>query len=156
MQGTYLGWSDVSIDEKLFDKSKASILKKMHFDLIITSDLIRCKQTVKKLGKTFSTDKRLREVRFKAHIEGRRFSDIEKLQSYDPMYLNSEATWHNYICEESQAAFHKRIEDFLTTLPKEKEILICSHAGTIKVIMKLLEKEVRTLNYLEYIKYKLP
>ncbi len=155
LQGSYLGWNDVSIDEELFDENKAFTLKETHFDLIISSDLIRCRQTLEKLGKTFTIDSRLREVKFKAEIEGKKFSDIEKLQSYHPKYLEAEATWHAYICEEPQALFRMRIEDFLTTLPQDKEILLCSHAGSIKVMMELLGKEIKTLKYLEHTTYEL-
>ena len=154
-QNTYLGWSDVGIEEKLFDEDKACILKKTDFDLVISSDLIRCTQTIKKVGKTFTTDPRLREVKFKSHIEGKQFSDIEKMHSYDPLYLESEAAWHIFICEESQALFRKRLEDFLNTLAEDKKILICSHAGSIRLMMSILGKEVKTLKYLEHIKYNL-
>ncbi len=154
-QGTYLGWSDIGIDETLFDHNKVSALKQENFDLVISSDLIRCRQTLEKLGKTFTSDPRLREVKFKTEIEGKQFSDIEKLQSYDPLYLESEATWHTYICEESQAHFRKRIKDFLATLPRDKEILLCTHAGSIKMMMELLGKEVKTLKYLDYTTYAL-
>ncbi len=155
LQGSYLGWSDVSIDERLFEMRKVSALREKDFDIIISSDLLRCRQTLEKLDKTFSTDPRLREVKFKAYIEGKKFSDIEKLQSYDTGYLKSEASWHTYICEEPQALFYKRIQDFLATLPSDKEILLCSHAGSIKVMMELLGKEVKTLKYLEYTTYEL-
>lgn len=155
LQGCYLGWSDVNIEEQLFDETKAATLRETHFDIIISSDLMRCTQTLDKLDKVFTIDKRLREVKFKAKIEGKRFSDIEKLQSYHPLYLESETTWHTYICEETQVLFHKRIEDFLATLPKDKEILICTHAGSIKVMMDILGKKVETLKYLEYRTYEL-
>ena len=56
LQGCYLGWSDVSIDEELFDARRVETLKKSHFDSIISSDLLRCRQTVEKLGKRFRTD----------------------------------------------------------------------------------------------------
>lgn len=155
LQGSYLGWSDVCIDGVLFDESSASTLKEIHFDLIISSDLIRCRQTLERLGKGFTTDTRLREVKFKPHIEGKQFCDVEKLQSYNALHLESELSWHTYICEEPQALFHKRIEDFFATLPKDKEILLCSHAGSIKVMMGILGKEVKTLKYMEHIKYEL-
>ena len=155
LQGSYLGWSDVDIDERLFDGSRISTLKETDFDLIISSDLIRCKQTLEKLKKPFTTDPRLREVKFKATIEGKKFSEIEKLQSYDPLFLESELSWHHYICEEPQVDFHQRIKDFLTTLPKDKEILLCSHAGSIKVMMGILGQEVKTLQYLEHRRYEL-
>ena len=155
LQGCYLGWSDVSIDEQLFDESKVAIFKEISFDVIISSDLLRCRQTVEKLGKRFRTDRRLREVKFKPHIEGKRFAEVEKLESYDTKYLASESTWHTYICEEPKVTFRKRIEDFLTTLPKDKEVLICSHAGTIKEIMAILGKEIEILQYLEYKTYEL-
>jgi len=155
LQGCYLGWSDVSIDEELFDARRVESLKKSHFDSIISSDLLRCRQTVEKLGKRFRTDRRLREVKFKSHIEGKRFAEIEKLESYDEKYLISESSWHSYICEESKVSFRTRIEGFLSTLPKSKEVLLCSHGGTIKEIMAILGKERETLDYLEYRRYEL-
>jgi len=153
-QGTYIGWSDVNIDETLFQKQKIVKLQEKHFDIVISSDLIRCQETVKKLNKKFTTDHRLREVKFKQHIEGKRFSDIEKLQSYNSKFLESENSWHTYICEESQEDFYSRIREFLKTLPKDKEILLCSHAGTIKAILSIFGKKTKTLNYLEYVECK--
>ncbi len=155
LQGTYLGWSDVSIDIKLFEEHKISVLKEKEFDIIISSDLRRCQQTLKKLEKNFTTDPRLREVKFNSEIEVKRFAEIEKLKSYHTSYLESESSWHEYICEESKIDFTKRLKDFLATLPKDKETLLCSHAGSIKAMMSILRQEEETLKYLEYRRYEL-
>jgi len=80
LQGSYLGWSDVNIEVALFDASKVAKLKEKAFDIIISSDLLRCQQTLKKLGKSFTLKPSLREVKFNAEIEGKRFAEIEKLE----------------------------------------------------------------------------
>ena len=154
-QGCYLGWSDVGIDEDLFDEKKAARLRTNSFALVFSSDLKRCRQTLEKLGKDFTIDSRLREVRFKAHIEGKRFNDIEKLESYDSKHLESQSSWHSYICQESEEAFRLRLEEFLASLPADKEILICSHAGSIRMMMEILQQPKVTLDYLEYRTYTL-
>ncbi|MEA1954199.1 MAG: histidine phosphatase family protein [Campylobacterota bacterium] len=155
LQGTYLGWSDVSIDNTLLDAYQLSTLKEKAFDICIASDLKRCGETLEALNKTFTTDSRLREVKFKSEIEQKSFADIEQLEDYDVSSLDSEASWHTYICEESQEHLHQRLKDFLSTLPTNREILLCSHAGSISAMMALLGQKVETLKYLEFRRYEL-
>ncbi len=155
LQGTCLGWNDVSIEVALFEAFKVAKLKEKAFDIVISSDLLRCQQTLKKIGKSFTLNPSLREVKFNSEIEGKRFTEIEKLESYDKRYLESESSWHNYICKESQIDFTTRLKTFLNTLPKDKEILLCSHAGSIKVMMGILGQKEEQLNYLEYRRYEL-
>ncbi len=147
----YNGWSDISIDANLFNESKIKLIRDKVFDSIFSSDLKRCKQTLERLNRTFITDTRLREVKFRDEIEGKSFDEIEKLESFDSKYLENETTWHNYICEESQQTFMNRIEDFLATLPYDKEILVCAHAGTIESMLKILKQPRKKIDYLEYI-----
>ncbi len=152
-QERYNGWTDISIDLDNFDHSLVSLLKRQHFDLIYSSDLKRCTQTLQQIGFTdYITDERLREVRFKAHIEGKNFEEITALPSYSESLLETRESWHHYICAESQKAFERRIKSFLTTLPKDKEILICSHAGTLQKIMFFLGYAKNSIDYLEQIR----
>jgi broad specificity phosphatase PhoE len=151
-QKRYNGWSDIPIDPNLFDHQKVAHLKKQQFDLIYSSDLKRCIQTLSLIfeEQEIATTMALREVKFKEEIEGKSFEEIKKLATFRPHYLESEILWHHYICEESQEAFHQRLNEFLQQLPKKKKILICSHAGAIRAIMHLLEASTATnIEYLD-------
>jgi len=149
----YNGWSDIDIDPTQFDAQKVALLSAQKFDLIYTSDLVRCQQTLEMMGiSDYITDARLREVRFKAEIEGLNFNEIEKLPSYDSSYIEERATWHAYICHESQEDFEARIKAFLAELPTNQEILICSHGGTLQKMMALLGYAKNSIAYLEHIR----
>ncbi|MBD3793113.1 MAG: histidine phosphatase family protein [Campylobacterales bacterium] len=154
-QNRYHGWSNLSIDERLIDRHQIALLKAKKFDLIISSDLQRSIQTVETLQQPFETTKALREVAFKAEIEGKSFSEIEQLPSFKKQYLISEEHWHNYICQESANDFRRRIKAFLATLPQNKTILLCTHAGTIKEILRIVGQQPITLGYLESIEVSL-
>ena len=70
-QGRYNGWTDLPIDKTLFNAKKVALLSKQKFDEVYASDLIRCTQTLEMMGiEEYISDERLREVRFKAEIEG--------------------------------------------------------------------------------------
>ena len=152
-QNHYIGWSDISIDPELFDHKKVALLQTQKFDIVYSSDLIRCTQTLETLGiKDYITDTRLREVRFKDEIEGLNFNEIEKLSSYKSKYIEKRKKWHKYICEEPQKDFEARIKSFLNELPKDKEILICSHGGTLQKMMLFLGYAKNKIAYLEQIR----
>ena len=149
----YNGWRDIDIDPTLFDAQKVALLTKQKFDLIYSSDMVRCQQTLEMMDMDdYITDERLREVRFKAEIEGLNFNEIEKLPSYKSSYIEERATWHEYICDEDQEAFEARIKNFLEDLPTNKEILICSHGGTLQKMMALLGYAKNSIAYLEHIR----
>ena len=151
-QHRYNGWTDINIDPELFDAQKVALLTQQKFDIIYSSDLVRCQQTLEMMGiEEYITDERLREVCFNTEIEGLNFNEIEKLDSYKSSYIEQRESWHAYICDELQEAFEARIKDFLETLPIDKKILICSHAGTIYTILSLLKQNPKNLNYLEYL-----
>ena len=152
-QGRYNGWTDLEIEPSLFDAKAVEILTKIPFDHIYSSDLLRCTQTLTYMGiEHYTTDERLREVRFKAHIEGKSFQEITTHPSYDESMLESRERWHNYICAESQQAFERRIRAFLHNLPKEGEILICSHAGTLQKMLYMLGLSKEKIDYLEFVR----
>ena len=153
-QGRYNGWRDIPIDPSLFEWDKVTELRDKEFDLLYTSDLIRCRETIALIfeGKLKPCSTRLlREVKFKEEIEGKNFEELEQLSGFKSEYLQDELCWYNYICEESQTLFHKRLKAFLATLPPNKNILVCSHAGAIREMLKILNQPTVTLNYLEYI-----
>ena len=149
----YNGWTDLNIDPSLFDAKKVALLSKQKFDLIYSSDLVRCQQTLEMMGiDDYITDERLREVQFREEIEGLNFNEIEKLDSYKTSYIEERETWHDYICAESQEAFEARIKSFLEELPINKEILICSHGGTLQKMMAILGYAKNKIAYLENIR----
>ena len=149
----YNGWTDLNIDPLLFDAQKVALLRRQKFDLIYSSDLVRCQQTLEMMSiSEYITDERLREVRFKEEIEGLNFNEIEKLDSYKTSYIEERESWHDYICSESQEAFETRIKSFLEDLPSNKEILICSHGGTLQKMMAILGYAKNKIAYLENIR----
>ena len=149
----YNGWTDISIDDALFDEKEIDILKQIHFDFIYSSDLSRCMQTLDKMEiADYFTDARLREVRFRDEIEGLNFNEIEKLPSYKSLYTENRDQWHHYICEEHPSLFEARIKSFLEDLPRDKEILICSHSGTLQKMLVLLGYAKHKIDYLEWIR----
>ncbi len=152
-QRRFNGWRDIAIDENLFQEQEIAILKQIDFDFVYTSDLSRCIQTVEKMGiDNYFTDSRLREVRFRDEIEGLSFEEIKQLPSFKPRYTESLRRWHNYICDEHPALFEARIKSFLQDLPKDKEILVCSHSGTLQKMMLYLGFTKNKIDYLEWIR----
>jgi len=152
-QGRYNGWTDLEIAPAHFDAKAVEILTRQKFDFVYSSDLQRCTQTLTYMGiEDIITDERLREVRFKAHIEGKNFEEISRLPSYDASLLENTEAWHRYICAESQRSFERRIRSFLKDLPENKEILICSHAGTLQKMLCFLGLAKTKIDYLEFIR----
>lgn len=145
--GRTIGHTDIPIDLELF----APITLPQTYDAVYSSDLIRCTQTLKQLGYgDFQTDERLREVRFKEQFEGKSFEEIEGMEAYNPRFLESQERWHDFVCDESIEVFRGRIVSFLNDLPREQNILICSHGGTIAEILSLLKFPPKRPGYLEY------
>ena len=147
-EGCYNGWIDIDIkDEKLVLKIDTE------FDAIYSSDLKRCRQTLDALGYTnYQIDKNLREIKFKDGIEGKNFQALNPPSTT----LKDMESWYEYICDESVESFRKRVEIFLKQLEGEN-ILICSHGGTIRMILSLIEDKnfyrlfEKKIEYLEII-----
>lgn len=140
-QRRYVGHSNIAIDLNLFDEDKIKDLKNKIFDEVYSSDLKRCTLTLDKIGFSYKSNKALREVEFKEEFELKNFEEVSKLSSFKEEYLNSYLSWHEYICKESFISFEKRIKDFLNSLDLKKEILLCSHAGALKVMSAYLKNE---------------
>lgn len=150
----YIGHTDVEIDENLFEPAKIEPLQNRLYDRIYASDLQRCTATLTRMGMDkFTVDPRLREVRFKPSVEGKNFAEIESTADFDPRVLDSKESWHAFVCEESEGAFRDRVRNFLDELPAHQSILICAHAGSIDMIVSILEPERPTapLGYLDHI-----
>jgi alpha-ribazole phosphatase/probable phosphoglycerate mutase len=154
-QKRYIGWSDISIEMRLFRTQAFDIVRRIKFDEVYSSDLRRCTQTLTFASiHPFQTDERLREVRFKAHIEGKTFKEISTRNDFEQDLLNNERTWHTYVCAESYESFERRIVSFLNDIDfKNKEILVCSHSGTIRRMLHILGfSYAKALDYAECIR----
>lgn len=152
--GCYNGHTDLPIDIALFEQDKIQPLVNRPFDRVYSSDLQRCTVTLETMGITaFTTDPRLREVRFKPSIEGKNFVQIEASEDFDSRCLDSQESWHDYICDESLPSFRTRIQSFLDELNRNENVLICTHNGTINMILSLLNPalEDTSLGYLDHI-----
>lgn len=157
-QRKLVGHCDIPIDVSLSDISNLDSIKKRKYDYIYSSDLKRCKQTLELIGLNYMEDQRLREVKFKEEFRQKSFSEIEKFASYDIKYVSSMRSWHNYVCEESLEDFRERVVSFFEELPKDGDILICSHAGTIKMLNSIFENEdyeksLFKIDYMESVDY---
>ncbi len=152
-QGRYNGWSDIAIDPRLFDEKEVAVLERIDFDFVYSSDLSRCTQTLEYMGLDhYFTDSRLREVCFRNEIEGKNFDEVTQLPSYKAHYLEDKTSWHQYLCQEHPIVFETRIKSFLSDLPRDKEILICSHGGTLQKMMAMLGYAKQKIEYLEWIR----
>ena len=151
----YNGWTDLPLERKLFEPRKLRELGTIRFDAVYSSDLRRCTETLNVLGITdYITDARLREARFKAHIEGKNFNEVSKRNDFSSELLRDERAWHAYVCAEPFARFTLRIADFLNALAwQDKEVLVCTHGGVIGKMYHILSiPYARPLGYGEYIR----
>jgi broad specificity phosphatase PhoE len=96
-------------------------------------------QTLDLINISYKKDSRIREVKFKDKFETKSFNEIEKMDCFNKKHLDSMMLGHEYICEESFTDFENRIKEFIDELPKDKNILICSHAGALKMLNSLLQ-----------------
>lgn len=153
-QGCYNGHTNIAIDPKHFEYDKIASLAQRRYDRIYTSDLIRCRATLEQMQiNDYILDERLREVRFKPAIEGKRFADIEQMEGYSPELLTTQESWHAFICDEPLQTFRERIQHFLEELPRDQTILICTHGGVIAMMLSVLapQSPAASLAYLDHI-----
>ncbi|WP_417332103.1 histidine phosphatase family protein [Halarcobacter sp.] len=159
-QKCYNGHIDLDIDTTLVDFEQIKALQKQKYDLVYSSDLKRCTQTLDLLKLSYKKDERLREVKFKDEFEGKSFDEISKMSIYDEKHLSSFKSWHEFIAQESIEEYKQRVNSFLLELPKNKDILVCSHGGTIKLIHSFLtnteyEQSRYAISYLEILKFSI-
>ena len=133
-EGCYNGWIDIDIQKDIMIPEG---LKENYFDAIYSSDLQRCTKTLDILGfEGYTTDTRLREIRFKKSYEGKPFKAINPPKHA----LKNMKSWYDFICDETITSFQGRIQSMLDAVEGEN-ILICSHGGTIRMILSLLEEK---------------
>ncbi len=148
-QKRYIGRSDIDIDKSLFDFDKVKELILCDYDLVFASSLKRTGQTLEMMEKEYIVDSRLDEVEFRDEIEGKNFEEIEKLNNFKSEYLESFESWFEFTCKESLYKFRERIKSFIKELPKNREILICTHGGVLRELFN------REFSYLEIFKCEL-
>ena len=154
-QFRYQGWLDHPLSEEGFREIRllSNRLSGITFDLHLTSDLIRARQTAESLFKTSEIEIRndLREISFgkwegMTHNECmHHFGDIYTRWIDDPNKINPPNG-------ESLFNFKKRISNFLNDLvfrmdiSEASNVAIVTHGGPIKAIIQLLEQSGKDIN----------
>ena len=138
--GKYNGHIDIALSENGKDQAKklGKKIRKMHFDKIYCSDLLRAKQTLAlfKLHQEVIYSDQLREKSWGRH-EGMSFDDITK---EGIKYKNFEQ-WLSDLDGEDVLSYINRIKHYFNnTIFKNngKNILIITHSGVIKTLLSII------------------
>ncbi len=135
------GWCDVKLTEKGREQAKAlgEHIKDIKFDRIISSDLVRTKQTVRLVfgdDAEIEFDARLREIN-NTVVSGR--SVFELLETYGEKYEYARRNFdYTELGGESRESLIARTGDFLNYLKEDKKsekIAVVTHGGTINAIL---------------------
>lgn len=114
-------------------------LKSVEFDAFYSSDLKRCKQTSKHILDNFTNGI---SVNYTNALRERNMGALEGLQYNDALALaNKEGkTFHDYGEEPAEFVdkIQKMINHVLTESKEKKNILLVSHGGTIRTLLKIL------------------
>ncbi|MFK5984107.1 MAG: histidine phosphatase family protein [Pseudomonadota bacterium] len=149
-KGRYIGHTDSPLsqfgeqDAITFAKYFVQYNQNNNFDYIYSSDLKRCKQSLKPFLSELNLaiepvySKLLREKFWGKH-EGKNFDEICKMENTE--YINFEQ-WINVLDGESIEEFIRRVKIVLEELKQNdyKNILIMSHAGVIRTLIYLLSQ----------------
>ncbi len=127
------GHSDIPLNDTGRAQARALIpqIQTLGIDRIIVSDLSRARETAEIINegihKPTTIDVRLREINY-GDFEGQIFPNPEdkiwNTFNYDPNQFHAESKEHLY----------QRVKDFFGTLPRDENILIVSHGGTIRMM----------------------
>jgi len=139
----YNGHIDIGLSSKGKQEAEklAHYFKNKTFDAVFSSDLKRCKQTLK----AFDLDIKpvytamLREKSWGRH-EGKGFDEIIQMEEF--RYEDFEQ-WINALDGEAYPEYIKRVKGFFTGfLPASAsgDILVMTHAGVIRVLMHILQE----------------
>ena len=152
---SFNGWIDIDIEIAYNDKkinNLKKILRNNNFDRIYSSDLIRCKNTLKLLEfEKFEVMKEFREIAFKDFAEGKNFDDIQKSVKIPDNAFDNIERWSDFIAKESYEEFIKRIKRGIEKT-EGKNILLCTHGGVIAVFAHLYLNQnlfSKKINYLD-------
>lgn len=146
------GHTSIGLNEK--GREEANVLsekvRNLEFERIISSDLLRAKETVeiinKKICKEVSYDVRLRSIDY-GNLEGRYISDI------------SQKEWQIYNCApekfkaESAESVYVRIKSFFDEIIEVNEsVLIIAHGGILRIMSYYIANRIEFNNEI-YCKY---
>ncbi len=137
--------SDVGLNQCKFLAKRFS---KIPVDVIYSSSMKRAKQTAEVVSKSLKKDiiylDCLKERRAPSEFVGKRKDSLEVIEIEKIKDFNKDdSSWH-YSDEENFTEYKKRVSKFFSVLSKtkEKNILIVSHGGPIRMIIFLMmEKE---------------
>ena len=147
--GTIGGTTDWELTEKgkeqAFDAGKDAKNKKLHFDVIISSPLIRAYETAKLVAREVGYD--IEDIELMPEIQERHFGELEGKHessfgvSKEHYYQNPTSVDHFEDLETLQQ-LHDRAEDALKKLEARKEdsILIVSHAAFGRSLRKVINE----------------
>ena len=133
-EGRYYGHSDVPLSDKGIAQAKklGNYFRKIEFDKVIISPLIRAVDTARALtDHELETEERLMEQNF-GQFEGKTYGE---LQQEFPEELECWNRDHQEYCLPEGESFHmvrERVDDFLQDLWKEEgKVLVVAHKGTL-------------------------
>jgi broad specificity phosphatase PhoE len=147
----YIGWLDIGLSQKGYNEvlELKNQLGNIKFTKIYSSDLSRCKESIKHLDyKNIIYDNRLREKSF-GRAEGMSFDEI--CYKFDIKYSDFKS-FIDEIGGESIEEFCNRVYNFFAELRQEQldNILIITHSGVIRILLmkqnKLSLEEAFSIN----------
>ena len=128
------GQTDIPLNNNGKEQAKeaAKEIANLKIDRIISSDLLRAKETAeiinKKIGAEISFDKRLREVNY-GDFEGRL---IETIKDEDWNVFNQNPEKKN---GESRKQVYERVKKFLQEIKEDENVLVVTHGGALKMML---------------------
>lgn len=142
------GHTDIPLNEEGIKQAYAAkeLLKDIKIDMVFSSPLKRAVQT----SKIISTSKTILEDRLLergyGHLEGNHKS------TYNKNHLWNIDTEKNFSNIETMQELEERVFSFLDEIKqyKDKNILIVSHAGTMRMIMKYFKGMPESNNMLDF------
>ena len=134
----YIGWTNVPIVKK------PNVSHSLHADVVITSDLLRCRQTAHLLfpHALIECSYRWRELNF-GDFEGKTYAELQTVESYrrwidDPIH-------HSPPNGESFRHFQGRIERAIDDLISRSasHIVVVTHGGVIRYLLSQYAPKTR-------------
>lgn len=140
------GWSETELtnEGKKQTEETAKTLSEESYDVLISSDLIRAKQTAeiigKELGLELIEDQRIRERNF-GKLDDMTWKEFE--EQYPEVAAKNEPNYQPNLEDDAETieAVYKRIEEFLEDLKKKyagKKVLLVTHTGVIRILRRKL------------------
>ena len=133
-----IGQIDVPLNQTGKEQAKASIkqLSALKIDEIISSDLVRTKETADIINTALHLP-----ISFDARLRERNYGDLEGISEKDI----SQETWSIFnkdphkMHAESPEDLYKRVKSFFNEVDSSKNILVVTHSGVLRMAMLLLQ-----------------